>query len=105
MLERWEIAPAQKVKSLGMGGDVIITQKAAVDDVFDTQFGIRPNGLGTTDFLSHIIADAMDPVWEAFRAAHNGQWPSDSSQLLPYATTPEQQSALQKLLLRDSGSK
>ncbi|HWX20714.1 MAG TPA: sigma-70 family RNA polymerase sigma factor, partial [Candidatus Binatia bacterium] len=105
MLQRWEIAPAQTVKSLGLGGDVIITQKAAVDDVFDTQFGIGPNGYGTTDFLSHETAAVMNPVRESFRAAHNGQWPADNSQLLPYVTTPEQQSALQKLLLRDSSSK
>jgi hypothetical protein len=47
----------------------------------------------------------MNPVFEAFRAAHNGQWQTNSSQLLPYATTPEQQVALQKLMLRDSSSK
>ncbi len=105
MLQRWEIAPARTVKSLGLGGDVIITQKAAVDDVFDTQFGIGPNGYGTTDFLSHETAAVMNPVRDAFRVAHNGQWPTDNSQLLPYATTAEQQSALQKLLLRDSSSK
>jgi len=102
ILQRWEIAPAATVKSLGMGGDVIITQKAPVDDVFDTRYGIGPTGSGTTGFLSQEIAPTMNPVWEAFRAAHNGQWPDDTSQLLPYATTPEQQAALQKLMLKKS---
>jgi RNA polymerase sigma factor (sigma-70 family) len=102
ILQRWEIAPAATVESLGMGGDVIITQKAPVDDVFDTRYGIGPNGSGSTEFLSQEIAPTMNPVWEAFRAAHNGQWPDDTSQLLPYATTPEQQAALQKLMLKKS---
>jgi RNA polymerase sigma factor (sigma-70 family) len=105
ILQEWEIAPASTVKSLGMGGDVIITQKAAVDDVFDTRYGIGPNGLGSTDFLHQEISDAMNPVFAAFRTAHDGQWPADQTQLLPYATTPEQQAALQKLILRDSANR
>jgi RNA polymerase sigma factor (sigma-70 family) len=100
VLQRWEIAPASTVKSLRLGGDVIITQKAPVDDVFDTRFGIGPNGAGSTEFLE--TAGTMRPVQEAYRAAHNGQWPTASSQLVPYVTTPEQQIALQKLILRDS---
>ena len=102
MLQRWEVASAKTVKSLGMGGDVIITQKAPVDDVFDTRFGIGPNGRGQTDFLSQETREAMNPVFEAFRAAHSGQWQTDFSQLLPYATTPEQQAALEKLMLKKS---
>jgi len=88
-----------------MGGDVIITQKAPVDEVFDTLHGIGPLGYGTTDFLTRDTSATLEPVRASFRAAHNGQWPADNSQLLPYATTPEQQAALQKLLLRESASK
>jgi RNA polymerase sigma factor (sigma-70 family) len=105
ILQRWEIASAATVQSLGLGGDVIITQKAPVDDVFDTCFGIGPKGSGSTDFLSREIAPMMNPVWEAFSAAHNGQWADDVSQLLPYATTPEQQTALQELMLKKSAGK
>jgi RNA polymerase sigma factor (sigma-70 family) len=105
ILQRWEIAPASTIKSLGLGGDVIITQKAPVDDVFDTRFGIGLHGSGSTDFLQSLTESAMRTVREAFRVAHNGQWPSANSQLLPYATTPEQQVALQKWMLRDSSSK
>jgi RNA polymerase sigma factor (sigma-70 family) len=102
ILQRWEIAPASTVKSLGMGGNSIITQKEPVDDVFDTRYGIGPNGFGSTDFLSTDTYATMQPVFEAYRAAHNGQWQTDMSQLLPYATTPEQQAALQKLILKNS---
>ena len=105
VLQRWEIASASTVKGLGLGGDVIITQKAPVDEVFDTCLGIGPNGRGATDFLSRRVADAMNPLWEAFRAAHDGQWPDDVSQLQPYAKTPEQQIALQKLMLKNSAGK
>ena len=102
ILQRWEIAPAQTVKSLGLGGDVIITQRAPVDDVFDTRFGVGPNGLGSTDFLEREIADTMVPVWQAVRTEHNGEWPEDVSQLHPYAKTSEQQAALHKLMLKRS---
>jgi RNA polymerase sigma factor (sigma-70 family) len=102
IIQEWEIAPALTVKSLGMGGDVIITQKAPVDDVFDTRFGIGPNGYGQTDFLSYETAEAMKSVVESFKAAHNGQLPIDKSKLLPYASTPDQQAAVQKFILLDS---
>ena len=78
----------------------IITQRAAVDDVFDTRYGIGPNGSGSTDFLNQELRKTMDPVWEAYSAAHDGQGPDDVSQLKPYASTPEQQAALQKLILK-----
>ena len=105
ILERWEIMPAEKIKSLGLGGDVVVSQKAAVDDVYDTRFAVGPNGRGSTDFLSREIADTMNPVWEAYRADHDGQWPDDPSQLLRYATTSDQQTAIQKLILKRAAEK
>ena len=72
-------------------------------DVFDTRYGIGPYGFGSTDFLSHELASTMDPVWDAFKTAHNGNWPEDVSELKPYVTTPEQQLALDKLILKNSG--
>lgn len=106
ILQRWEIAPAKTVPNLGLGGDVIITQKAPVDDVFDSRWGIGPGGgVGSTDFLFSEITETMKPVWEAYRAAHNGEWSKDTSQLEPYLTTPEQRAAFDKLMLRNSISK
>jgi RNA polymerase sigma factor (sigma-70 family) len=104
-LERWQVAPAKTIQSLGLGGDVVITQKEPVDDVFDTCYGVGPSGSGSTDFLSREVAKTMDPVWEAFRNEHNGQWPDDVSQLQSYASTPEQQAALEKLVLKNSPGK
>lgn len=105
ILQRWDIAPASTAKSLRLGGDQIITQKAMVDDVFDTRFGIGPNGSGSTDYLSGEIEGVMKPVRDAFRAANQGQWPTATSQLQPFVSTPDQQVALQKLMLREAGSK
>jgi len=105
ILQRWQIASAATLKNLGMGGDVIITQKAPVDDVFDTRYGIGPNGYGSTDYLNQETEPILRPVSEAFRAAHNGQRVDDLSQLQPYVTTPEQQVALQKLMLKNSAEK
>jgi RNA polymerase sigma factor (sigma-70 family) len=94
ILQRWEVAPAATVQALGMGGDVIITQRAPVDDIYDTRYGLGPNGYGSTDFLSSLTRDALAQVNRAFAAANNGRYPDDLSQLLPYAATPAQQSAL-----------
>jgi len=104
ILQRWEITSPKTVPSLGVGTDYIITQKQPVDDVFDTRYAVGANGFGSTDFLSTETRNVMNPVYDAYRAAHNGEWPPHQSQLLPYATTPEQQTALQKLILRDSSS-
>jgi len=105
ILQRWEVAPAETVKALGLGGDVIITQKAAVDDLYDTRYGIGPNGFGSTDFLSSLTRDILAPLNRAFSAANNGKYPDDFSQLLPYAVTPEQQTALQKLIQKKAAEK
>jgi hypothetical protein len=88
-----------------LGGDVIITQKAAVDDLYDTRYGIGPNGFGSTDFLSSLTRDILAPLNRAFSAANNGKYPDDFSQLLPYAVTPEQQTALQKLIQKKAAEK
>ena len=102
VLQRWEIASKATLNDLGFHGDVLITQKAPVDDVFDKRYVIGPAGYSTGDFLNRVTEPILRPVGEAFRAAHNGQYQKDLSQLLPYATTPEQQAALQKLMLKNS---
>ena len=104
ILQRWEITPAQTVPNLGMG-DPIITQKTAVDDLFDLRFAIGPRGFGNTDFLSAQYKTILGPVYQAYTAANHGQDPATQSQLLPYATTPDQQALLQKVMLRDSLTK
>ena len=90
ILQRYAIVPAQSLPNTKMGGDWVITQKARVDEEYDSIVGIGPNGYGVSG--PHILAPAL----KAFAAANNGQEPADPSQLLPYVTTPAQQAAVQK---------
>lgn len=100
ILDRWQITSPKTVPNVGVGSDFIITQKAPpVDDVFDTRMVVGEHGSGSTDYLEDAIK-TLQPVYQAYRAVHNGQWQTDFSELLPYATTPEQSAALQKMILR-----
>ena len=102
VLDRWQITAGSTVPSVRVG-EVIITQKAPVDDVFDPRLLFGSDlGNGSTDFLPPEHWAALQPVYNAYRAAHDGQRETDPSELQPYATTPEQQAALQKMILRSS---
>jgi len=105
VLQRWQFTSAQTVPNVDVG-DPIITQKAAVDDLFDSRIVIGPRAYGSSDFLASEIKTTLDPVYQAFMAANNGQEPTSQAQLQPYATTPEQKALLQKVMERaalDSG--
>ena len=104
ILQRWEIAPANAVPGLGMGGNAIITQKAAVDDIFDTRYGIGPSGFGSAGFQTVEDDELLGQIMAAYSAAHNGDSPGGKTgaELLPYATTPQQQAVIQKMILHDS---
>lgn len=105
ILQRWEIAPASRIRSLQFGGDVIITQREPVDELYDTQYGIGPDGgYGSTDFLNERTRGAMDPVFAAFIKA-NGEPPEDLSRLRPYTTTAEQKLALEKMIQKRASEK
>jgi hypothetical protein len=101
ILDRWEITSPSTVPNVEVGSQGIITEKAAVDDIFDGRNVIGADGFGNVDFLTTETEDALIPVYKAARAANNGQNP-DYSQLLQYATTPEQQAAVQKMILKNS---
>ncbi|HEX5220711.1 MAG TPA: sigma-70 family RNA polymerase sigma factor [Verrucomicrobiae bacterium] len=100
ILGRWMIADKSAVPNVQVG-QPIITQKAPVDEVFDQRMVFSADGgNGATDFLTSAIGTTMQPVYDAYRTAHNGQWHTRVTELLPYAATPEQQVAVQKLILR-----
>jgi RNA polymerase sigma factor (sigma-70 family) len=104
ILQRYSVLPASTVPNVTMGGDWIITQTAAVDADYDSRVVIGPNGYGASGqgFLPPIesLMPIVNPVMKAYSAANNGGQPTDLSQLLPYATTPEQQAALQTIIRR-----
>jgi RNA polymerase sigma factor (sigma-70 family) len=102
ILQRWEVTSPKTIPNLGVGETGIITEKVPVDDVFDTRIAVGSSGYGNVDFLTTETQDALIPVYKAFVKANGGQEPADISQVLPYATTPEQQAAIQKMMLRKS---
>jgi RNA polymerase sigma factor (sigma-70 family) len=103
ILSRWEIVPKSVVPNVGVG-NTIITQAAPVDEILDQRMAIGANGRGSMDFLTSVTESAMKPVYSAFFNANpNYNYDgTDSSRFLPYATTPEQQAAVQKLIERDA---
>jgi RNA polymerase sigma factor (sigma-70 family) len=96
VLQRWEIMPAKTISNVGVG-DPIITEKSAIDDLLDARIAVGSSGFGSTDFLQSEIADTLRPVYKAFYSA-KGTYSSDLSELLPYAATLEQQTAIRKLI-------
>jgi len=105
ILDRWMVAPGKTVPSVGVG-EIIITQKGpAIDEVFDSRRVLGSGGgSGSADFLSPETVENLKPVYDAYRAAHNGKWQTDFTELQPYARTPEQHAALQRMILRHSAS-
>ncbi|HEV2319978.1 MAG TPA: hypothetical protein VGV18_09520 [Verrucomicrobiae bacterium] len=100
ILDRWEITSPSTVPNIAVSSQGIITEKAAVDDIFDGRNVIGAGGYGSGDFLTTELEPYLDQITKAYRAANNGQPPSDISDVLPHATSPEQKTAVQKLVLK-----
>lgn len=97
-IDRWTVVSG---KNIGFGGDAEITQKSAVDDILDWRVTIGYNGYGdSSDFLDLEGKQIMGPVYSAYKAANNGYSAENPSELLSYATTPEQQTLIRKLMER-----
>ena len=96
ILDRWEIVPASKLKSLVFGGDWVITQRSVPDGEFDLRYGVGSSGYGSAGPFTQTPSpeDTLTPALQSFYSANNGQMPSDPSQLLPYLTSQEQRTAL-----------
>lgn len=101
ILQRWEVAPHDTVPGVGVG-DTIITQLAAVDGDYDSRYVVGPNGWGSSGTQDWNPAEnpkvILKPAITAYINANNGVQPTDPSDLVPYVTTPEQQSALDKAI-------
>jgi RNA polymerase sigma factor (sigma-70 family) len=91
---RYVVQPASTIPMMKMGGDWIITQKAPIDDEYDSKYVIGPYGEGSTTYNGLAIQTTLAPVRAAYAAANPGQPLTDLAQLLPYATTPEQRAAI-----------
>jgi RNA polymerase sigma factor (sigma-70 family) len=105
ILQRYEIAPAEKFGSKQPGQDWVITQKELVDDEYDHHIAIGVRDWSYDRSLVERLPPealaakrALDPALKEFSAANNGQQPTEPSQLQPYVKTDEQKAALQKLM-------
>lgn len=111
ILSRWDIEPASNFKNSNVPpGNTLIVEKEAVDGEYDYQNLIGERG----DIFSAAFNDIqqnpaqaqenkkmlsiINPVLKAYSADHNGQLPSNPADALPYATTPEQQVMMQKMV-------
>jgi RNA polymerase sigma factor (sigma-70 family) len=101
ILDRWQIFPAESVPSVSFGGEWVIAPKAPVDEVYDRRFVLAHNGFGRPDWLTPQIGGLLRPLHDAFRTA-NGRGVSNHTELLTFATTPEQQQALEKVIMRET---
>jgi RNA polymerase sigma factor (sigma-70 family) len=106
MLQRQEVVPASAIPNMRFGGDWVLTQKAAVDELFDTRQVMGPTASGVLgDFVPLADLAAMTAIQQAYRAANPAKPLRDPTELTPYATTPEQQAALQRNLERQEARK
>ena len=81
---------------------MIVTQKTAVDELFDTRHVVGTGGShGSTGWQSQMPSktrNALQSLYKNFLNANNGKEPNDVSDLLPFVTTPEQQTALEDVI-------
>jgi RNA polymerase sigma factor (sigma-70 family) len=86
VLQRYEIAQRG-----------LVSEKATpIDDLDDTYYQISKDGAEV--ILGSVAEKTLDPAFQAFVEAHNGEKPKDPSQLQAYVKTPAEQAALQNLL-------
>jgi RNA polymerase sigma factor (sigma-70 family) len=111
ILQRWKLIPTDGNASQGFaGGDSVLTEKAPVDELFDSRDTIGLHGSGSTDFFYYNNGTAIGLLQKAFFAANPPTsmpppHPPSASDLLPYATTPEQQAIVQQIMIRESADK
>jgi len=96
MLNRWEIVPAKQIKSMIAGGNWAITQKAAVDDLLDERIVVG-QGIVNRPFVLADTFAVLQPVRAVYKAALGWDY-VHATDLQPYATTPEQMTAVKKLI-------
>ena len=104
MLQRYKVVPQSVIPNVRMGGDSVMTQVGLVDSQYDQTSVIGPRGTGTTSVPPGLLQEQslIMPAIRAYQEA-NGSRHTDILQVLPYATTPEQQAIIQKWAQRPKG--
>ena len=105
VFQRYAIVPQGTVPNIrvsGTGGQVIMPKKV-VDEEYDSSYIVGSSGSGSMG--PQPFATDLRAMMGAYMAANNGQPPSDPSQLLPYAMSPDQQTALRRAIRNSSGNR
>lgn len=95
--QHYKISPASRFPSMKLGGDSVLTVKSPVDADYDSQIVVGPLGTGTMLVRGLVI----QPVAEAYRVANPGKQPASLADLMPYAKTNAQRSAIQADMAKD----
>jgi hypothetical protein len=104
VLQRWQIVPTENYPLCDVGSKWVVSQRAAVDEDYDSCAVFGPNGDNWNSFNWLKSLQPLVPVFKAYAAANNGKQPTneqgqpDLSLLKAYTQTPAQQAALEALL-------
>jgi hypothetical protein len=99
VLQRYRVASSKEIPNVRMGGERIITQNGLVDSEYDNHLVIGPNGFGSCSSLNSSEAREnalVKPAMKAYSAEHPEGPPQDLAKLLPYATTAEQRTIIER---------
>ena len=75
---------------------MVTERPTPLGDQDDVYYQVSADSISST--RGSVAENILQPALQAFAAANNGQKPTDPSQLLPYVTTPSQQTVIQKLI-------
>ncbi|MGH7967205.1 MAG: hypothetical protein ACREIC_00610, partial [Limisphaerales bacterium] len=108
LLDRWEIVPVTAFPGRDFASQQVITEKSVVDPEFDSRHTIDGAGSGAVGPYHPLgyqeqppeeakLKAALQPTLDAFKLANGGREPSSPADLQPYATSPEQKAALDRI--------
>ncbi|MFN7141018.1 MAG: hypothetical protein ACK4UN_16935, partial [Limisphaerales bacterium] len=103
ILARYAVLPADTVREVAVGGDLIITQRSVIDQQYDHRDVIGVAGYGTTsgpeawDPSIKEATDTLKPVMAAYFAANPGAAATHPDVLLPFIKTEEERRAFERL--------
>ena len=104
MLRRYRVVPATEIPNVKVGGDWAITQTTLIDAERDSTVVIGPDGFGSTSVSPAAAKDMhlLQEVVKSYKAATGGtpKSPDEIEKLFPYASSPEQQAAVQRAAQR-----
>jgi len=102
LLNRYKIAPDNELSvHVGGGNGFSITQVGPVDEDFDSQFVIGVDGYGCTPYSAERIRAIVEALGPAYRKAHPDVPIRSAADLLPFATTAEQRTVLERQLQQE----